>query len=164
MDQLFDELVMLDPNFNKGLANAPVIQFETFIAKQDTHKAANQPADNVDMHRTFLTACEVPESQSDEQPSSNSTPGPLPRFPACPTQRRPGMLGQPEVAASTDLFTWKASSQSGSGDGRARLHSLNLDPTIEQQSLSGGTGVRWADGGYVSTSGAANDHSPINHR
>lgn len=165
MDQLFDELVMLDPNFSAALAHAPPIQFETFVAAHNgSNSAVDTTTNDTDIHKTFLTACEVPESQLQEiedQPNGDKVALVCTQTSNHPAQRHPSVLGQPNVAASADLFTWKVSSQSGSG---ARLHNMNFEPAVQQQSLSGGTGVRWADGGYVSVSGGAHDHNPRNHR
>lgn len=167
IDQLFDELVMLDPKFNHALADAPVIQFETFIAPPANYNGtSSQPAD---LHRTFMTACEVPDSQQQQHgeqcSGSNLQPGlQLPKLPGGVGQQHTGHLFQPEVACSKDLFTWKSSSQSGAGDGRGRLHSLSLDPTLEQQAASGSTGVKWADGGSNSSSGGVLVHTPRRSR
>lgn len=170
MDRVFDELVMLDPVLSKALLHAPPVHFTTVTPEQhDTSNTADDQPQDTDDTRTFITACQVPESSHNTQAFAHNLSMLLPAEAADTSKATPhrpsAFFAAPELAASTDIFSWKNSSQTGSFDGaRARLHSLTFDPTLQQTSSAGTLGVRWADGGYVSTSGAAEQHTPRSHR
>jgi hypothetical protein len=161
MDQLLDELVLLDPNISKALANAPRVQFETFqpaaaVAGPATSRSAQADTGADDINRTFLTACSVPDTSNDSQQQQQSAmlAGCCSFLPACagaaaepqltPRQQQqqlPGaLLRQPEVACSADLFDYSvraAAAGSYGAKGRPRLHSMNLSAEVDDSSFGG---------------------------